>query len=88
MVTNGEKILVLSSNGQLRLLAANPSEYEVFDSFRITKDDTWAHIGLADNQVFIRALDRLSVFEWGESLSTEKVASTQVGTTSKLVSGF
>ena len=68
MVTNGEKVLALSSNGKLRLLAASPEKYEVLDSIKISKGETWAHIGLADNQVFIRALNSLNVYQWGKGI--------------------
>jgi outer membrane protein assembly factor BamB len=74
MVTNGEKVLALSSNGKLRLLAASPEKYEVLDSIKISKGETWAHIGLADNQVFIRALNSLNVYRWGKGISTEQAS--------------
>ncbi len=64
VITNGENLLVLSSKGELFLIPASPEEFRITDSLEVTKDDTWAHIGIADNQVFIRSLKSLKIFSW------------------------
>jgi outer membrane protein assembly factor BamB len=88
MLTNGEKILALSSNGKLRLIAANPEAYEVIDSVKVSDEETWAHIGLADNQVFIRALNSLNVFQWGDHLALDQTALKNQSQEQKLLSKF
>ena len=63
MVSNGRKILGLDENGKLHLLKPNQSEFEALDSRRIA-DNTWAHLAVSKGQLFVRELDRLTVYDW------------------------
>ena len=78
MVTDGESILTLSDKGVLYSIQANPTEFNIQDEVKISKDPTWAHIGLADNQVFIRSLKSLSVFEWRKEIHGNVTAQTSL----------
>jgi len=64
MVANGRSVLALDERGDLLLLDLNPGEFTLVDSRHISDSPTWAHLAVADNQVFIRDLKGLSVFEW------------------------
>lgn len=65
MVWQGDRILALDTRGQLRLLRANPEKYEVIDTFAAaTTPDTWAHLAVAGDQVFVRAIDRIHAWRW------------------------
>lgn len=68
MIVQDNRILALSNDGKLRLLAANPDAYQVIDTLRVSDEDTWAHIAKADHQIFIRSLNTLTTWDW---LSTE-----------------
>ncbi|QDT92960.1 PQQ-binding-like beta-propeller repeat protein [Gimesia algae] len=70
MVTDGNKILALDQNGDLLLINANPEKFELLDRRKVA-DDSWAHIAISGNELFIRALDHLAVYRWNTS-DTEK----------------
>jgi outer membrane protein assembly factor BamB len=63
MIANGDKILALDERGELLLIKANPSKFDLLGSRRVG-DDSWAHIAIRDNQIFVRNLKELSTFEW------------------------
>ena len=64
MVSNGKKILALDEDGVLYLIRHNPKQFELLDERRISKDETWAHLAVCDNQVFVRELRAMAVYEW------------------------
>lgn len=66
MVTDGKRILALDQDGTLRLLNANRQEFEQIDSRRIAKD-SWAHLAISNGQIFVRELDKLTVYDWGNT---------------------
>ncbi|QDU36426.1 outer membrane biogenesis protein BamB [Maioricimonas rarisocia] len=65
MVANGDRILALDQNGELRLIEATPEEYRLIDSRKVS-DDSWAHVAVAGGRVFVRELDDLAVYHWAE----------------------
>jgi len=68
MINQNDRILALSNNGKLRLLSANPNAYEIISSLEISDEDTWAHIAMADQQIFIRSLNTLTTWHWEDSI--------------------
>jgi len=64
IVANGSRLLVLDEKGDLLLLDANPAEFSKIDSRHVSDTSTWAHLAVADDQVFVRALDALIVYRW------------------------
>lgn len=64
LVANKDKILALDATGKLFLLKANPKEFEKLDETQLTKSETWAHLGVAGDKIFVRSLDELIVYEW------------------------
>ncbi len=64
VVANGSKLLVLDAQGDLILINANPTEYSQTDIRHVSDVSTWAHLAVADDQVFVRALDALIVYRW------------------------
>jgi outer membrane protein assembly factor BamB len=64
IVANGNKLLVLDCSGDLLLINANPTEFSQLDKRRISETSTWAHLAVADDQIFVRALDALIVYRW------------------------
>ena len=66
MATNRSQLLTLDERGDLRLINANPSEFSQVSERHVSDTSTWAHLAIADDQVFVRALDALIVFRWHE----------------------
>ena len=64
MAVLDDKILVLDESGELLLFSANPNEFNLIDRRRVTQKDTWGHIAISKNQIFIRRLDGLAVYNW------------------------
>ena len=64
MAVNGSRVLALDSAGDLILFDANPTEYKEIHKFHVSDASTWAHIAVADGQIFVRALDSLIVYDW------------------------
>lgn len=63
LIAADEKILALDERGELLLIRANPKEFELIDRRQIASRPTWAHLAVAGDQVFIRELDAMSVFD-------------------------
>lgn len=64
LIAQGNRILALMSNGKLLLLEADPAKFTLIDELEISDDETWAHLAMDGNQVFIRELNALAVYEW------------------------
>ncbi len=63
LVANQNRILALDERGILLLLQANPAKLEIV-SQRKVGDDTWAHLAVAGDQIFIRELLALAAYDW------------------------
>jgi len=66
MVAQGNRILALDQRGILLLLAANPKQFELLDSQEVSKSETWAHLAVVGDELFIRDLKGLAAFRWSE----------------------
>ncbi len=65
LISAKDRILALDERGILFLLHATPEKFEILDKRKVG-DDTWAHLGLAGNQLFVRELRALSAYDWVE----------------------
>lgn len=63
-VANGKQGLVLDERGDLLLLDLNHREFTQVDARHISDSPTWAHLAVADNQIFVRDLEGLTVYSW------------------------
>ncbi len=63
LVANADKLLALDETGELYLIRLNPEQFELLDSRKLT-DNSWAHLAVAGEDVFIRDLAGLSVYRW------------------------
>lgn len=66
LAANGDKVLALDNRGVLYLFRASPKEYEPLDERKLTTPDTWAHLAVAGDQVFIRDLNGLTAYRWAK----------------------
>ena len=64
IVLNESKMLALDESGDLRLINANPTEFQQVSERHVSDSSTWAHLAVADDQVFVRSLDALIVYRW------------------------
>lgn len=63
LIANGDQILALTSDGELVLFKANPETFEVIDKRKVA-NNSWAHLAVVGNQVFVRNIDGLIAMEW------------------------
>lgn len=64
LVAEGDRLLALDERGDLRLIHARPDEYRELDALHVSDAETWAHLAVAGNRAYIRALDGLAVWGW------------------------
>lgn len=64
LVAQGDRILALDQRGILLLIKANPKEFELIDVMKISDEETWAHLAVSGDELFIRELNALAVYRW------------------------
>lgn len=65
LVAQGDRVLGLDQRGELFLLRANRDKLDLLDQRKLTKEETWAHLAVAGDQVFVRELNALAAYHWG-----------------------
>jgi len=63
LLAHGDKLLALDEKGELLLMQANPTEFTLLDR-RTIGEDSWAHLAVVGDEVFVRTLDALTVYRW------------------------
>ena len=66
-VARDDRFLALDQDGTLYLIAANPSKLHIIDTRTVSTDETWAHLAVVDDQLFIREQDALTTWEWSST---------------------
>lgn len=75
-ITQGDRFLMLSNSGLLRLIKATTEDCEVISELQLPEiDDSWAHIGMGVGaagqiQIYVRSLKGLHVFDWADPNGT------------------
>ncbi len=64
MVAQGNKILALDQRGILLLIQANPEQFTLLDERKVSNQETWGHLAVVGDELFIRELKGLTVFRW------------------------
>lgn len=64
LVQQGDRILALVDNGTLLLLQADPQAFRLVDQRKVSEEDTWAHLAVSGDEIFVRELKGLSAFRW------------------------
>lgn len=67
MVTNGDKILALAEDGTLYLVSVSPERFELLDRRSISEQETWGHVAVAGDEVFVRELEAIAAYRWTAS---------------------
>jgi len=63
LIGNGNQILALTSAGELVMFKANPDRFEMIDR-RPVGTNSWAHLAVSGDEVFVRNLNELLVLKW------------------------
>jgi outer membrane protein assembly factor BamB len=63
VVANG-RILALDERGELFLIRATPEKFDLIGQHKVSENPTWAHVAVADGQLFIRELESMRVLQW------------------------
>lgn len=64
LVAQGDRILALDERGILLLIKANPKQFELLDERTISEDETWAHVAVCGEEIFVRELNALTAYRW------------------------
>jgi outer membrane protein assembly factor BamB len=64
LVARGDRLLGLDQKGILYLLRATPDKYDLLDQRRVSEQDTWAHLAVCGDEVFVRDLKGLTAYRW------------------------
>ena len=67
LVTDGQKILALDANGELFLFQHNPEKFDLLDQRKISDQQTWAHLIVCGDELFIREQRGLTAYRWKSS---------------------
>lgn len=64
MIAHGKQLLALDETGELLLIAANPKEFELVSSRKVSDESTWAHLAIRGDELFIRELKAIAAWKW------------------------
>lgn len=63
MVANGSKILALDERGELLLINATPEKFTLLSTRKVS-ENSWAHVAVAGDEIYVRELKGLAVYRW------------------------
>lgn len=72
LIASGDRILALDQRGVLFLLRANREKFELLDRRKLAEAETWAHLAVAGDQVFVRELNALAAWQWRQGTASLK----------------
>lgn len=64
LVAQRDRILALDERGVLLLIKANPKEFELLSEKQISEEETWAHLAIVGEELFIRELNAVMAWRW------------------------
>ena len=64
LVAQADRILALDQRGQLLQFRANKQKFDLLDQRKLTDSETWAHLAVAGDQLFVRELNGLVAYRW------------------------
>lgn len=64
MVAQGDRILALDETGDLRLIRATPEGFELIGETKVAVEESWAHLAVEGDELFVRDLKGLSAYRW------------------------
>ena len=67
LIARGDRILALDQRGVLFLLRANKEKFDLLDQRKLTDAETWAHLAVAGDELFVRELNALVAYRWSST---------------------
>ena len=64
MATNGSRVLGLDTKGNVTLFEADAGKFTRLGTKKIADGETWAHVAVCGEEVFIRELEGLALWRW------------------------
>jgi outer membrane protein assembly factor BamB len=64
LVAQGDRILALDETGTLRLIRANPKEYDPLGEVKAAEAASWAHLAVSGADFVVRDASSLTLFRW------------------------
>ena len=64
MVWRKDRILALTNDGRLLLIHADPDRFVLVDSRTVSTAETWGHIALAGQHIYIRERNAITAYRW------------------------
>ena len=62
LVRAGSQLLVLTTEGELLVIPASPSGYQVTAAYEVADTPTWAHLAVAGNRILVK--DQITLAAW------------------------
>ena len=79
MISDGKKILGLDQKGVLYLVDGTPDSFQVLSQKKVSNSETWAHLAISGEYLYVRSLDKLicfSITQAKEQVSVESAVTT------------
>ena len=67
LVAQGDKILALDQTGKLLLIKADPKKFDLLGECKVSDQETWAHLAVCKDEIYVRELRGLSVYRWNNA---------------------
>jgi outer membrane protein assembly factor BamB len=64
IVSRGPALLALDQRGELLAIRANPEKFELLARRKVADQDTWAHLAVCGDELWVRELRGLSRWDW------------------------
>ena len=64
MVWRKDRILALTNDGKLLLIHADPDRFVLVDSRNISTAETWGHLAVAGQHIYIRERNAIAAYRW------------------------
>jgi outer membrane protein assembly factor BamB len=64
LVANGRQILALDEDRKLHLIKASPERFELIASQKVADEESWAHLAVSGDEIFVRDLKGVTAFKW------------------------
>jgi outer membrane protein assembly factor BamB len=65
MAVNGNRALALDQRGELFLLHLSPEQLTVVDKVTLSGDESWAHVAICGDIIFVREQKAIVAYRWG-----------------------
>lgn len=65
LVAQKDKIMALDAKGDLLLIRANPEKFDLLGSRKVSDDETWAHLAVSGDELYVRELNAIAKYRWG-----------------------